>query len=81
MLVPSSAHILFVVQKNEGNIYDHRLMEQDLFNRLGLINSLLISVIMQLFFRHKIMVIRRTLSQIEEEGRLRQDRTLIMSVT
>ena len=42
IFVPFSAHILFVVQKNEGNIYDHRLMEQDLFNRLGLIDSLLI---------------------------------------
>ena len=77
LFMPFSSQVLFVVQKNEKNIYDHHIMEQDLFTRY--INAIhLLSIYRGCICRHGIKVLKRNLSEIEEEGRLEPDRTLIM---
>lgn len=53
--------ILFIVQPNENNMIDQRLIEQTLF------------------LKHHIKSLRRTLKQVQEEGRLLNDKTLVIS--
>lgn len=53
--------VLFIVQPNENNMIDQRIIEQ------------------QLFLKHHIKSLRRTLKQVQEEGRLLNDKTLVIS--